>query len=309
MDKAFQWLEVSLTVSGELAEAVAEVISRYVSVGVAIETETVFNKEEQEAQPTGNMQVFGYIANDAALEETKHALQEALWHLAFIQPLPEAKFTPIVNQDWMTAWREHYQPVPIGEKLLILPAWMPNPENETRTVVRIDPGQAFGTGTHPSTQLCLLAMEHITPTGQEVIDLGCGSGILAIAAVKFGASRALAVDTDQLSVQATLQNAALNGVLDRIEIRQGSLQEVREQQFSISNAPLVLVNILAPIIMRLLDEGLGDLLSKGGKMVLAGILENQAEEVLSKATAHGLVLQEKLQSEDWVGLILTRRTI
>lgn len=309
MDKTFQWLEVSLTISGELAEAVAEVISRYVGVGVAIETETIFNTEEQEAQPTGNMHVFGYIANDEQMEETKKDLQEALWHLAFIQPFPEATFTPIHNQDWMTAWREHYQPITIGERLLVLPAWLDATPGETRSIVRIDPGQAFGTGTHPSTQLCLKALEQLEVNGLEAIDLGCGSGILAIAAVKYGASRVLAVDTDPLSVQATLQNAALNGVLDRIEIRQGSLEEVQQHQFAITQAPLVLVNILAPIIIRLLDEGLADILSKGGSMVLAGILATQADDVLRVAQSHGLVLREKLQNEDWVGLIMRRRQI
>jgi ribosomal protein L11 methyltransferase len=302
----FIWLEVSLTTTGELAEAVAEVFSRFVSNGLVVESETVFNQEEQEAQPTGNMRVVGYLPFDGTIEQKQLALEEALWHLAFIRPLPKPTFTPIKDQNWVTAWRDHYQPIRIGEKLLILPAWMDAQPGETRQIVRIDPAQAFGTGTHPSTQLCLLAVEKLTQPGQKAIDLGCGSGILAIAAVKFGASHALAVDIDELSVQATLQNAALNGVLDKVEIRQGSLQQVLRRDFSFHQAPLVLVNILAPVIIKLFSEGLAELVSPGGKMVLAGILESQAEQVMDATKSSGLHFEERLQQDDWVGLIYSK---
>lgn len=306
MADPIHWLEVSLTTSGELAEAVAEVFSRFVSNGVVVESETVFNRAEQEAQPTGNMRVFGYLPFDDTIEERKNALEEALWHLSFIKELPTPTFTPIQEQNWMTAWRDHYQPIQVGQRLLILPAWMDAQPGETRHIVRIDPAQAFGTGTHPSTQLCLLAVEKLTRQGQNVIDLGCGSGILAIASLRFGAQYALAIDIDELSVQATLQNAALNGVLDKVDIRQGSLRQVLDNQFLINQAPLVLVNILAPVIINLFKEGLAELVVPGGKMVLAGILESQADLVMAAARASGLKFEERLQQDDWVGLIFTK---
>ncbi|MCJ7695994.1 MAG: 50S ribosomal protein L11 methyltransferase [Anaerolineaceae bacterium] len=300
------WLEVSLTTSSELAEAVAEVMSRFVANGVVIESETVFNASEQEHQPTGNMRVFGYLPIDEAIEDKRQALEESLWHLSFIQTLPTPVFKPIQDQNWMTAWRKNYQPLKIGEKILILPAWLEAEKDEKRIIVRIDPAQAFGTGTHPSTQLCLQAVELLTQPGQNVIDLGCGSGILAIAALKFGAAHALAVDIDELSVEATLQNAEINGITNHLEVGKGSLQEVLDGNFSIKEAPLVLVNILAPVIVKLFEGGLAELVSPGGKMVLAGILENQAELVLEAVGKAGLTLERKLQAEDWVGLIVKR---
>jgi ribosomal protein L11 methyltransferase len=204
----------------------------------------------------------------------------------------------------MTVWKQNYQPLRVGKNWLILPAWLELPEGETRRVVRIDPAMAFGTGTHPSTQLCLLAIEDTIRPGQPVIDLGCGSGILSIAALKAGASQALAVDIDEQAVIATHANARINAIDEKVEAVQGSLADILTGKYSLQQAPLVLANILAPVLIRLFDEGLADLIAPGGKLVLAGILENQAEDVLSAARARGLNLIAKYQQEDWVGLVV-----
>ena len=128
-----------------------------------------------------------------------------MWYLNAIRQLPQPVYSEIADQNWMAAWKEHYHPIVIGKKLLILPAWMEQ-KDMTRVAVKIDPSMAFGTGTHPSTQLCLELIEDYTQPGQPVIDIGCGSGILSIAALKLGASHALAVDIDAESVKATLES-------------------------------------------------------------------------------------------------------
>jgi ribosomal protein L11 methyltransferase len=182
---------------------------------------------------------------------------------------------------------------------------------------------AFGTGTHPTTQLCLELLDECLlkalPEGAStdipsagvtvndgvidaVIDIGCGSGILAVAALLLGAGHALAVDIDPEAVRASLANAALNGVADRLEIGQGSIGEILAGRFSVRRSPLVLANILAPILVRLLGDGLGDLLAPGGQLILSGILEDQVSEVLAAAEAQGLRLVERRQSGDWVAL-------
>ncbi|NMC15722.1 MAG: 50S ribosomal protein L11 methyltransferase [Chloroflexi bacterium] len=303
-NKPKAWMEVTLECSGELAEAVAEVFARYCPEGVVLDNVTRYDAEKHEYIPTGMMRVAAYLPQDDELESKKRSLEEALWYMGRIVPLPAPEFISIEDQDWMTVWKQNYQPLRVGESWLILPAWLELPEGETRRVVRIDPAMAFGTGTHPSTQLCLLAIEDTIRPGQPVIDLGCGSGILSIAALKAGASQALAVDIDEQAVIATYANARINAIDDKVEAAQGSLADILTGKYSIQQAPLVLANILAPVLIRLFDEGLADLIAPGGKLVLAGILENQAEDVLSAARARGLDLIAKYQQEDWVGLVV-----
>lgn len=300
-----RWLEVSLTVDGEIAEAVSEVLSRFVSNGVVTESGVTYNDAEDEGTPFGPIKVYGFLPVDEYLEEKRHRLEEALWHLSAIQKLPEATFRTIEDEDWMAAWKKHYKPIPIGKKLLILPAWIEQTDS-SRLAVKIDPSMAFGTGTHPTTQLCLDTLETYTQPGVTVIDVGCGSGILSIGALKLGAEHALAVDIDSASVKSTRENAAFNGVDNAIEVGLGSVSEIREGRFSVKESPLVLANILAPVIIRLFDAGLADLLSPGGVMILSGILETQAADVRASAQAHGLTYIETRQINDWIAMVLKK---
>jgi ribosomal protein L11 methyltransferase len=297
-----------MTVDPELAEAVSELISRFVSNGVVVESGVTYNDAEDEGTPFGPSRVYGYLAIDERIEETRARLEEGLWYLGRIQPLPEPTYRTIQDEDWMASWKQHYRPIRVGKRLLILPAWIPDP-NQGRIAVKIDPSMAFGTGTHPTTQLCMELLEDTVTVGQPVIDVGCGSGILSIGAVKLGASHALAVDIDNAAVISTRENAQANGVLDKIETGIGSVSEVREGQFSLVQAPLVLANILAPIIIRLFDAGLADLLSAGGKMVLSGILDTQAEDVIRAAEAKGLKRVDLHQINDWVAIVLDKRVV
>jgi ribosomal protein L11 methyltransferase len=301
------WLEVTLTVDGELAEAVSEVLSRFVSNGVVVERGVKYINDEDEGTPDdGPVKVYGYLPVDDALEENRQRLLEALWHLGQIQPLPEAAFKTIEDQDWMAAWKKHYHPIPIGQKLLVLPAWYEN-QDDTRLAVRIDPSMAFGTGTHPTTRLCLEMVEMYVQPGRPVIDVGCGSGILSVAALRLGANHALGVDIDAGSVMATRENAQLNGVEQALETGLGSVDAVLAGQFSLKKAPLVLANILAPVIIRLFDDGLADLMEPGGVLVLSGILDTQADGVLEAAARRGLLLKQRMQITDWVSLALVHR--
>jgi len=298
-----RWLEVSLSVNGELAEAVAEVLDRYASNGVVYESGVAYNDEEDEGTPFGPVKVYAYLPVDKYLDEKRQRLSEALWHLGRIQPLPEAVYRTIEDEDWMAAWKVNYHPIPIGQRLLILPAWIEQ-EDHSRIAVRIDPSMAFGTGTHPSTQLCLEIVEKYVQPGQTVIDVGCGSGILSIAALKMGAQKALGVDIDSASIRSTRENGAANEVEDRLEVGLGSVDEVRLGQFSLSTASLVLVNILAPTIIRLFAAGLADLVAPGGMIALSGILAEQGPSVRAAAEAKGLVFVEQKQSGDWIVLVL-----
>jgi ribosomal protein L11 methyltransferase len=270
---------------------------------VVTESGVIYNDAEDEGTPVGPVKVYGYIAVDEHLEETRQRLTEALWHLSAIQALPDPAFRTIEDEDWMAAWKQHYHPIPIGKKLLVLPAWIEQ-FDPARIPVRIDPSMAFGTGTHPTTQLCLEMIEKYTLPGQSLIDVGCGSGILSIAALKMGASHALAVDIDNAAIISTRENSAANQVIDHIETGIGSVTEVLNGQFSLRHAPLVLANILAPVIIRLFDAGLAELITPTGTLVLSGILAEQADGVVAAAQKRGLRLVERMQMGDWVALAM-----
>jgi len=292
------WLEISLTVESELAEAVVEVLTRYVSNGVVVESGVIYNDAEDEGTPVDPVRVYGYLPTSETLEEKRQRVEEALWHLGQIKPLPAPTYRVIEDEDWMAAWKKHYRPIPVGKRLLVLPAWYEHNDTE-RVAVRIDPSMAFGTGTHPSTQLCLEMVEQYVQPGHPVIDIGCGSGILSIAALKLGASHALGVDIDEASILASQENASLNDVA--IETLLGSVAEIQKGA-SLQQAPLVVANILAPVIIRLFDAGLSNLLSPDGVMILSGILDVQAMSVIQAADQYGLHLLEEKKMGDWVAL-------
>lgn len=303
----YHWVEVKIKCDGELAEALAEVLGRFVSNGVVMESITEYNPHTKENEPVGGMIVSGYLAVNEQLEEKKQKLAEALWHLGQIAPIPEPSYQPIEDQNWMEAWKVHYQPLRIGKNILIMPAWMDPKPDEKRLVIRINPAMAFGTGTHPTTQLCLQLLERHFAGSGEVIDVGCGSGILSIAALQMGAAHVVAVDVDGQSVISTLENAAINHIQpERLEVGKGSVEAIRSGQFSIQKAPLVMVNILATIILRLFEQNLGELVAEDGILLLSGILEHQQTDILTAAQSAGFTLIDCITESDWVSLALKK---
>ena len=306
------WLEVSLTVNGELAEAVADVLARFAYSGVMMEQGVKYMDDEDAGTPTGPITVRAYLEVDDQLQETRQKLEESLYYLGMIQPLPAASYKQIEDQNWMDAWKQHYNPILIGKSLVIVPAWMESPEPD-RVAIKIDPGMAFGTGTHPTTQLCLELMENyfaqssiLNRKSEIVIDVGCGSGILSIAAIKLGAARALGVDIDPGSIVNARENADTNQVGDELILDVGSVQEILDGKFAFSKAPLVVANILAPVIIRLFEAGLANLIEENGAIVLSGILQEQAQSVIEAGQAKSLKMIEQRQMGDWVALTMSR---
>jgi len=300
------WLQVSLIVDGEMAEAVAEVLARHVD-GVVIESTAIEASVEDEGHPVGPLRVCAYLPMDTQLEATRQRIEESLWYLGRIRDLPTPEFSPIEEVNWAETWKQHYKPIPVGKRLIIVPAWLPPPNppdngGEIRVPVFIEVGMAFGTGTHPTTQLCLEMLDDYTPQGGNVLDIGCGSGILSIAALKLGAERAFGVDVEAVAIPAAYKNAANNAVSEYVKYVAGSVAEVKAGIFEIVQAPLVFANILAPILMRLLEAGMDDLIAPGGVLILSGILEEQVPEMLTKVAAHGLQVVEQRNIEDWVAL-------
>ena len=313
------WLEISLTVDGELAESVADVLARFAPNGVMTEQGVDFINDEDEGTATGPITVRAYLEVNEQLEDTRQKIEESLFYLGMIQPVPTPTYKQIADQNWMEAWKQHYKPILIGDGLLILPAWLENPDPK-RTPIKIDPGMAFGTGTHPTTQLCLELMEKAFQERRKkkddvessflfpltCIDVGCGSGILSIAAIKLGAKSVLGVDIDIESVKNSRENADVNEVGDELLLGQGSVTEVLTGQFEFKSAPLVVANILAPVLIRLFDAGMADLVEPNGEIILSGILEHQAESVVEAGQAKGLKRAGILQMNDWVAISMKK---
>lgn len=301
------WIKIQIQCNGEIAESLAEVLGRFVSNGVVMESVAEFDSKTHDPIPTGEILVSGYLAVNEHLEEKRQQLEEALWHLSQISPIPEPIYSPVHDEDWMAAWKEHYAPVPVGEKVMIKSAWDESEVGDGRVVIRINPAMAFGTGTHPTTQLCLRLLERYLVPGEVVMDIGCGSGILSITAIKLGAVHALAVDISEEAVDSTRENASINDIAPAIlETGKGSVEEILTGRFMIQKAPLVLVNILAPVITRLFELELGNLVSRNGRLLLSGILEYQVEDVLVAAGEKGFKEIERLSQDDWIALAMKK---
>ena len=206
-------------------------------------------------------------------------------------------------EDWAEAWKAHYQPVRIGQRLLIRPRWIDVELAPGDIEIALDPGMAFGTGTHPTTQLCLEALERLSKPSLDVLDLGSGSGILAIAAAKLGARQVLALDIDPVAAAATAENALANGVSDKIIAECGGLESVLP---SARRFDLAVVNILARVIVQLAEAGLGEIVRPGGAAIFSGIIDTQLAEVEAALRRTGLQPYARQQRGDWV-LIEARR--
>lgn len=293
------WLRISLEVDSELAEAVSEVLARYIPGGVVIESTAIDANAEDEGRAVGPLRVSGYIPADTDVKDTRAKIEQGLRYLALIQHIPEPSYETIQEQNWMEAWKQHYRPLAIGERLLVLPAWM-QMETGGRIPIRIEPGMAFGTGVHPTTQLSLQLLEAYVQPGNSVIDIGCGSAILAIAAAKLGAAPVVAVDIDAQALDNARYNARLNGV--DIEIGVGSVGEVLAGRFGLRQADVVVANILAPVLIRLLEADLAGLLKQGGVLILSGILAEQEGEMRASLETAKLQIIEECRIEDWLGL-------
>jgi len=302
-----RWVEVSLRVDGEAAEAVAGVMQRYGHQGVSIEQDGILPDkwDEEELPPPDHLIVRAYFPDDARVNDIKHQLETALGHMRMMYPMPDPIYNVVAEEDWAEAWKAHYHPVRIGRNILIRPAWIEIEPQENDIVISLDPGMAFGTGTHPTTQLCLEALEDLATDSQIMLDLGCGSGILSIAAAKLGIKNIYGVDIDPIAVKATKENAIANDVGQFITAEAGSLEDVlaTNQQFD-----LVVVNILAKIILKMCENGLGETVKSGGKAIFSGIIETQVDEVKAALIKTGLTPVAQRQQGDWILIEAVRKT-
>ena len=215
------------------------------------------------------------------------------------------KWIQVKDEDWSLSWKKNWKPDPVGKSILILPAWLDVPEKFLeRKIIRLDPGSAFGTGSHPSTRLCLEALDNEPPVGQTIADIGCGSGILSLTALKLGAKSTFSVDTDSLAISATKINSALNDVSENLlNVFLGSIEEI-EANMPKEKIDLVLCNILAPVI-KLLGPSFEKIIGHKGKVILSGLLVQQIKELQEFFLQLGWQVLEIKTKDQWALMVLT----
>jgi len=304
-----EWLELSVEADVEAVEAVSEILGRAAPGGTSVEPGFELTDEGLGARidPTRPAIVRAYLpARDpAVLQRTVAETTEALGHLqAFgLRPIGELRARRIDEADWAEAWKAQFPVLRVGRRLVVRPTWRRHRRAPDDVVLALDPGMAFGTGLHPTTRLCLAAIEALADRGvlggARVLDVGCGSGILAIAALRLGAARALGLDTDPIAVGATVANARRNGLARRIRARSGSLP---------SGEPVhdvVLANLIAGVLVPL-APALRDELRPGGTLLASGIFVDRERDVRAAFEAVALDMRGRSVEGEWVALEAVR---
>ena len=320
--EADELFEIAVEVDGEAAEAVVELFNRFnggdwvedsaageASGGGAVLESTGYDDLGNPAAGEYRMVVKTYLKPGPRGRRIQRQIEEGLWRLGLLYPMPEPAVRTLKQEDWAHAWKRYYKPMRIGRRVLLTPAWEEPEPLPDDVVVRLEPGMAFGTGLHPTTRLCVAALEEWVRPGDSFLDIGTGSGILSIVAAKLGARPVWATDIDSLAIQAARENAARNKLSTcsgALHIEQGSIPEKQAGRFKV-----IAANILAEVLVGLFDGSyesvsLEEPLAPGGHMILSGILEEKSEIVLAAAARHGLKEVERRQEADWMALVVRK---
>jgi len=302
-----KWMELSVEVPDEAVESVREVMAQF-GVGGAVVEQIIPEDEDLELTPV-KVTIKIYLPyNDQGLRK-KQELEEALWHLGQILPLPVPSLRYVEEHQWLEAWKKFYPILHIGSRLVVKPAWEDYIPQPGEVVVEMEPGVAFGTGLHPTTRLCLIALEEIIRPGDRVLDVGTGSGILALFAAKLGAAHVVGIDVDEIAVKTARGNVVRNGLQDIVKVQWGSLIPVEGTPLldveDLGDFDIVLANITAPVIMEM-ASALAQTLAPEGHLVVSGIVNRQCAATLQALEEANLRLVEQRESGDWVTLIVKK---
>ncbi len=296
------WLELAVEVDHEAVEPVTELFAQYgYNEGVAIEEPFTQDQDGDNlaVDYTRPVWVRTFVAAADVRPGTLDDIRQALWHLGRMRQVGELQVSERQEEDWANAWKEHYRPLRAGHNVVIAPPWHEYvPASDDEVVVVLDPGMAFGTGTHPSSRLCLMGLEETIKPGDTVFDVGTGSGILAISAAKLGASAVDAVDIEPVAVRSARENVERNGVSALIRVAEGS---VTPDGPFVGPYDIVLANIISRVLIELV-KGLTASVKPGGVLVLAGVIDSREAFVREAYEPRGFRLIKRDQIEDWVGL-------
>lgn len=315
-----RWLEVSIRATAEAAEALTAVFERAGHGGVVIEPEIVLGRDADEgvAAPGAFSLLRTYLPDGPELEHRRQEIDKAVGILrAFeLAPMGELRTRWIDEEDWANAWKQHYQVQRIGRRWVVKPRWQHYAPQPGDLLLELDPGMAFGTGLHPTTQTVLERLEALGDAGEvagkEILDLGTGSGILSVAAARLGARAILALDVEEVAVRATRQNAAANGFAGIVDVRHATLGERIKGIVPVPGLAYAdaFDGILANIVARVIAErapAIAHALRPGGWLLASGIIQEREHEAANPLAATGLAVEHRVQRGDWVTLQYRKR--
>ena len=308
------WIEITIHTTNEASEIVESILLDYGSTGVAIEDPTTLEENLHddfgtivELSPTDYPEVGvivkGYINELNFDDETFNRFKDELEQLGKninIGEFFKIETTTIQDSDWENSWKDYFDILNIGEKFVIVPTWREYENEEDKYVINIDPGMAFGTGGHETTSLCIKNLEKYVKPHDNVIDVGCGSGILSIAASYLTNGSLKAVDLDKLAVDVSRENFALNNLENRIEVEEASLLTKETKKYDV-----IVANILAHIIELMLEDAY-KLLEDGGYFITSGIIKDKKDELLEKMLKQGFKLVEETSDNEWYSFVVTK---
>ena len=301
------WTEITIKVANKDTDSAAAIANMTVPYGIYIED---YSDLEEKAEEIAHINLIdeSLLAKDREtslihiyIAETDNAL-EALEFLKerFTASGIDFEVTSIGvdDNDWNENWKKYFHSTEIGERLAIVPSWETYDNKDNRVLLHIDPGAAFGTGTHATTSLCLKILESKVSEGADVLDIGCGSGILAIASVLLGAKKAIGVDIDSQSVKTAKENAEINGISEKCEFIHGDLAEKVSGKYQV-----ICANIVADIIIKLF-ENVSDFMTEDGILIISGIIDLRKDDVLSAAKSHGFTIVQEEYKDNWCAYVL-----
>lgn len=311
-----KWSEITIHTTNEAIEPISNILHEAGASGVVIEDpfELIKEREDQFGEiyqlnpddyPEEGVLVKAYLPINSFLGETVESIKENINNLVLFNidiGLNKVSIMEVNEEEWATAWKKYYHPVKISEKFTIVPTWENyTPVHSDELIIELDPGMAFGTGTHPTTVLCIQALERIVKKEDMVIDVGTGSGVLSIASAMLGAISVLALDLDEVAVRSAKLNIKLNKVHETTTVRQNNLLSGINEQ-----ADVIVANILAEVIVRFTDD-VYRLLNKDGYFIASGIILQKKDEVKDAIIASGLEIIETVQMEDWVSITAQKK--
>ncbi|MBC9785037.1 50S ribosomal protein L11 methyltransferase [Heliobacterium chlorum] len=306
-----KWREIAITTRQENADAMAEIFETVGAMGMVIEDpqliadyidSNVWDHHNVEIPdvPKGMIRLKVYLPVDERIEERLNLLQEELsaWERSQDGSSAHAwTMTDILEEDWAHAWKAFFKPEKVGRQIVIRPSWEPYDASDDDLIISIDPGMAFGTGTHPTTVMCIRALEDYIFPGAQVIDVGTGSGVLSIASALLGAGHVIALDNDLVAVNSARENIELNHVDSVVEVRQNDLLAGVQEPVDI-----LVANIVADVIVRLSPQA-AELLEPGKLMLASGIIQNRLDDVVDALTANGFVIEELISHGEWAAVV------
>jgi ribosomal protein L11 methyltransferase len=323
-----RWHELTVHTTEEAIEMVSNFFHELGAGGVSIEESGTLNKQRDTSFgqwyelplndiPEGRAVIKGYFYDGTEMEELLAQLKESVEQLTEFDidtGSPTYELKDVDDEDWANAWKQYFKPIRVTERLTIKPTWEEYEASPGELILELDPGMAFGTGTHATTALCLRTLEKVVHSGDDVIDVGTGSGILAIAASKLGAKHVLAVDLDPVAVSSATENSRLNGLENEITVKLSDLLGVLKARETEGSSGLgvaipvrvVVANILAEIIMLFVND-VYEVLQPGGYYVASGIITSKEAEVENALQAANFTIVEKNYDSDWVVIVARKQ--